>query len=795
MTLTSIIACLAFISRQRFKSFFPACAPAVLLVAGAHCLQAGPIPKLFNTGVDESGVLLAESQLDPHYTMTASADMNLTGPDAFTLMPGFPVGPWIAEGPNSRWIAPQADQSTGNSPGTYTFTTTFDLTSHDPATAQITGRVSADNSITAVRLNGSDLGITAGGFDAFHSFTIPLGSPFSSGTNQLEFDVSNAGDTPNPIGFRVEMTGRAVGPNESPSVVTPPQSQTVIVGDIVSFTVDADGTAPLTYQWRLNGNPITGANSASYTIAGVTTNNAGDYTVAVTNFFGQDISAAATLTVWVPFPGIYNTGLGDSRAALDDGQLDPHYKLVVNPGSPASSDSLVQDSTLYPIVDGPWIQNSAKSKWIGPAFDTSTAAAGNYSYQLTLNLTGYDPGTALLAGSWATDDGGSIYLNGADTGFRSSGFATFSTFTLTNGFITGTNQLEFRVNNGSVGNTGLRVENLRGTAQEQVVAIFPPRIVTQPKGATKVITDTVTLTVVADGTPELSYQWFHDGALVIGGTSASLTLAPLTVAETGGYDVRVSNSLGSTNSEIAQLVVVQPQFGVFDTGVDASGALLEGGQPDPHYVLMSSPDLTYTGPTLYAPGVGLPIPPWVATGPNSRWITPLFNGANASPGTYQYRLFFTLSSNELATASIAGTVATDDGNGGIVLNGTRVDFEASGFTAYTDLNIPVGSPFLTGLNTLDFFVNNGGVAANPTGLRVDNLVLSGATVPPTLAVSVAGNDIRIAWLASATDLVLQETAALPGGWGDSSASVTVEGNQKVALITLTGTAKFYRLRK
>src|SRR2546429_3748136 len=75
--------------------------------------------------------------------------------------------------------------------------------------------------------------------------------------------------------------------------------------------------------------------------------------VAVTNSFGKDTSAPATLTVWVPFPGIYNTGLGVNRAALDDGQIDPHYKLVVNPDSPASSDSVVQDSTLYPIADGP----------------------------------------------------------------------------------------------------------------------------------------------------------------------------------------------------------------------------------------------------------------------------------------------------------------------------------------------------------------------------------------------------------------------------------------------------------
>src|SRR5207244_9662309 len=320
--------------------------------------------------------------------------------------------------------------------------------------------ITADNGTAAVRLNGGDLGITAGGFNMFFPLTIPLGSPFVGGTNRLEFDVSNAGDTANPIGFRVEMTGRAIGPAEKPSVVTPPESQTVIVGDVVTFTVDADGAGQLSYQWRLHDNSITGATNISFMITGVTTNDAGDYTVVVSSSFGSDTSKPATLTVLVPFPGIYNTGLSDSRAVLNAGAVDSHYKLVVNPNDPVSSDTLVQDSTLFPIVDGPWLQNSSKSKWIGPAFDTSGAAAGQYSYQLTLDLTGFDPNTAFLAGSWATDDGGSIFLNQADTGFKSPGFTAFSTFTLTNGFVSGTNLLEFRVKHGTVGYTGLRVENL-----------------------------------------------------------------------------------------------------------------------------------------------------------------------------------------------------------------------------------------------------------------------------------------------------------------------------------------------
>jgi hypothetical protein len=263
-------------------------------------------------------------------------------------------------------------------------------------------------------------------------------------------------------------------PLAPPSITTQPQpqSQTVTVGSIVTFSVSASGSWPLYYQWRLNGANITGATGAGYTITAAGTSDAGNYSVAIANAVAWITSTDATLAVLLPFPGIYNTGLSDSRTVLTDGQVDPHYKLVVNPSNPASSSSVVHDSTVFPIVNGPWIQNSSKSKWIGPARDTVSAAAGNYSYQLNLDLSGYDPRTAYLAGSWAVDDSGSIFLNGVDTGFRSTNiFYSFSTFTLTNGFVRGTNLIEFRVNNGASW-TGLRVENLRATAQKEAPGLL-----------------------------------------------------------------------------------------------------------------------------------------------------------------------------------------------------------------------------------------------------------------------------------------------------------------------------------
>jgi len=140
-------------------------------------------------------------------------------------------------------------------------------------------------------------------------------------------------------------------------------------------------------------------------------------------------------------------------------------------------------------------------------------------------------------------------------------------------------------------------------------------------------------------------------------------------------------------------------------------------------------------------------------------------------------------------------VGTDDG-GNVVLNQSDVGFVSGGFGGLTPLSIPDGTGFfVAGLNTLDFVVNNGGAAANPSGLRVDDVVVTGVTLRPTLTVSLSGGNIYAAWPTNATGFMLQETLALPGGWTNSSASVFVQGDRSVATITVGSNAKFYRLVK
>ena len=82
-----------------------------------------------------------------------------------------------------------------------------------------------------------------------------------------------------------------------PTITSQPTSPgTVTQGTNVSFNVGASGDA-LNYQWRFNGNSISGANSNSLRITAAQFADTGFYDVVVTNLLGGVTSAPVSLTV------------------------------------------------------------------------------------------------------------------------------------------------------------------------------------------------------------------------------------------------------------------------------------------------------------------------------------------------------------------------------------------------------------------------------------------------------------------------------------------------------------------
>ena len=83
----------------------------------------------------------------------------------------------------------------------------------------------------------------------------------------------------------------------APVITNQPQSITVSEGNSASFSVTASGSQPLSYQWRKNTVNISGATNSTYTIPAVTTGDAGNYSVVVSNSAGSVTSNNAVLTV------------------------------------------------------------------------------------------------------------------------------------------------------------------------------------------------------------------------------------------------------------------------------------------------------------------------------------------------------------------------------------------------------------------------------------------------------------------------------------------------------------------
>lgn len=83
----------------------------------------------------------------------------------------------------------------------------------------------------------------------------------------------------------------------APVIVTQPVSLSVDRHGTATFTVVATGTPAPTYTWYRNGITFPGWTNATLTLSAVTSNDAGAYTVVVTNAAGTVTSNAATLSI------------------------------------------------------------------------------------------------------------------------------------------------------------------------------------------------------------------------------------------------------------------------------------------------------------------------------------------------------------------------------------------------------------------------------------------------------------------------------------------------------------------
>lgn len=172
-------------------------------------LKKIPIPTLFNTGVDNNKIPIADGETDLHYVLSISADPMFTGPDAKVVHSDvFPLGTWVYNDNLSKWISPRADAGEWNSPGVYVYTLSFSLYGFKAETAEINGFWTTDNDGVDIMINGKSTGYFTQ-YNAFQNGFYPfeIKEGFVKGINSISFVVNN-GEA--PTGLRVMIEGKAV---------------------------------------------------------------------------------------------------------------------------------------------------------------------------------------------------------------------------------------------------------------------------------------------------------------------------------------------------------------------------------------------------------------------------------------------------------------------------------------------------------------------------------------------------------------------------------------------------------
>ncbi|MDB6058276.1 MAG: Endoglucanase [Verrucomicrobiales bacterium] len=288
------------------------------------------------------------------------------------------------------------------------------LISAQPASATVTQGSNALFSVTATgsptptyqwRFNGGAIvGATASSY---------------AKTNAQPADVGSYSVVVSNISSAVTSGSAVLAVNVPASISAQPQSLAVNVSSNAVFSVTASGTAPLSYQWRLNGVSIGGAIASSYTKTNVQNSDAGSYSVMVTNVAGVVTSSDAILSV-NQAPSIttqpqshtvsQNSSATFSVSATGTAALGYQWRFnnVSISGATASSYALshVQSSNAgsYSVV----ITNMAGSV---TSFD-ATLTLSPCAIHL-LNVTSNSDGTIGL--TWTTDLGNNYSFQYADS--------------------------------------------------------------------------------------------------------------------------------------------------------------------------------------------------------------------------------------------------------------------------------------------------------------------------------------------------------------------------------------------
>lgn len=373
-----------------------------------------------------------------------------------------------------------------------------------------------------------------------------------------------------------------------PKIVKQPADAVREAGQAVSFTVYAQGEAPLRYQWFFNEIPLPGAEGASLALANLNPEQEGLYQARVENSAGQALSSAARLTVrpapprFVQHPRSiiaeergaaslranaagflpiswqwYHNGVALPRQDGPVLSLDPvtaqqaglYHLVASNRFGAATSDSarltVVPPPPLKPPVIRGWGGEPAGGDFLLPDGGCRTAefplqvdSLAPVTFQWEFNLKGVADG---IQTNWM-----GLPPTSQDTWLPIPG-ATNSTLVLSNVTLAHSGAIRLVASNRAGTTTG---------SPGRITVTFKPIIRAQPEDRTIPLCESAVMRVgVEGGCLPLTCQWFFENAPLPGATNLDLSLSQVEPRHAGRYRAVLRNSSGVVSTRSAFVTV------------------------------------------------------------------------------------------------------------------------------------------------------------------------------------------------------------------------------------------------
>lgn len=295
-------------------------APGVLSLRGGHFANTSPgtipQPVLNPTPIGHGGNPLVNptfiysigltnwiDSTGEHYRYASglSVDIGLDGSSAVTNANGT-MHAWDANGNLTLSGTITFITNSGAAPNITSFVSGDTVTAPAPAQFTVTASGTAPLSYQwRVNKGGGTTNVSGTEYSGATAGTITINPTAGGDAGTYYCTVSNSYGAVTSGGYVLTVNTTSStnsGDGSAPSISVQPQSLAVGVGSNATFAVSAGGTAPLAYQWKLNGSSLAGASASTYTTNNVPLEaNGSSYIAVVTNASGSVTSTAATLTV------------------------------------------------------------------------------------------------------------------------------------------------------------------------------------------------------------------------------------------------------------------------------------------------------------------------------------------------------------------------------------------------------------------------------------------------------------------------------------------------------------------